>query len=332
VQRLSAGDLSLIAEVDRSEHIDVEYTVVDGRLEERPVSMAEIPAVGEDLDMRDKPSVPGQSTDEVTDDGVFHAVRDGYEAVYAALPQGETFGRIWRDNAYRGEFPIEFAHIGFLTLTEAQRMLDALELGTGDTLVDLACGAGGPGLWTAQQSGASVIGVDPAMAGLAAAERRAKNVGLDDRARFQHGTFERTGLPDGIADAAMTIEAFQYAPDKPAALAEFFRILKPGGRVAIVCFEVDPARVAGLPVLGVDPVSDYAPLLEDAQFTIDLYEETPGWADRVYPTFRALVDASDALNAEMGERAAAGTLAEAMLTVAMRPYPRRVLIVARRSS
>ena len=89
-------------------------------------------------------------------------MRDGYEAVYDALPQGETFGRIWRDNAYRGEFPIEFAHIGFLTLSEAQRMLDALHLNPGGVLVDLACGPSGPGLWAAQQWGASLIGIDPA--------------------------------------------------------------------------------------------------------------------------------------------------------------------------
>ncbi len=263
---------------------------------------------------------------------MFHVVRDGYEAVYDALPQGETFGRIWRDNAYRGEFPIEFAHIGFLTLTEAQRLLGGLDLQPNDLLVDLACGAGGPGLWAAQQTGASLIGIDPAPAGLAAAERRAAAVGLADRARFEEGTFEHADLPDNVADAAMTIEAFQYAPDKRAALTEFFRILKPGGRVAIVCFEVDPAKVEGLPVLGVDPVADYRPLLNAAGFDVDVYEETPGWADRVYTTFSALVDASDALNAEMGERAAAGTLSEAMLTVAMKPYPRRVLIIARRPS
>jgi hypothetical protein len=38
-------------------------------------------------------------------------------------PQSATFNRIWRTNAYRGEFPEEFAHISFLTLSEAQRML-----------------------------------------------------------------------------------------------------------------------------------------------------------------------------------------------------------------
>jgi ubiquinone/menaquinone biosynthesis C-methylase UbiE len=282
--------------------------------------------------MTDESTVPAGPGDDVSRDGVFHAVRDGYEAVYAALPNGATFNRIWRETAYRGEFPIEFAHIGFLTLAEARRMLDLLQLAPGAVLADVACGAGGPGLWAANETGAALIGVDPADAGLALARQRAATVGLTNRARFQRGTFARTGLTDASADGVMTVEAFQYAPDKGAALREFARILKPGGRVAIVCFEVDSAKVVGVPVLGVDPIEDYTPLLTDAGFSIDAYEETPGWAERVYPTFSALVDASDALDVEMGERAAAGALSEAMLTVAMKPYPRRVLIVAERSS
>ena len=142
-------------------------------------------------------------------------------------------------------------------------------------------------------------------------------------ATFVEGTFERTGLVAGVADAVMSIEAFQYAPDKRAALAELARILRPCGRLAIVCFEVDLAKVEGLPVLGVDPIADYAPLLEELGLTIEAYEETPGWADRVYSTFSALVDASESIRAEMGDRAASSALSEATLTVAVRPYPRR---------
>src|SRR4051794_13900690 len=43
VRRLEAEDVSLIRAIDRSEHIDVQYAVVDGRLTERPVVMVEIP-------------------------------------------------------------------------------------------------------------------------------------------------------------------------------------------------------------------------------------------------------------------------------------------------
>jgi ribosomal protein S18 acetylase RimI-like enzyme len=43
VSRLRTDDLALIATIDRSEHVDVEYEVVDGQLTERPLTMADIP-------------------------------------------------------------------------------------------------------------------------------------------------------------------------------------------------------------------------------------------------------------------------------------------------
>ena len=266
----------------------------------------------------------------MSDSGVFDAVRDGYDAVYDALPRSATFNRLWRTNAYRDEFPLELAHIGFLTTGEGQRLLDLLRIHEGDALVDVACGAGGPGLWVAGQTGASLVGVDASRAGLVAARERAGVVGLEHRARFELGTFEQTGLPGESADAVMSIEALQYAPDKRAAMTELFRIMRPGARLGFVCFEVEPAKVEGLPVFGVDPIPDYGPLLDAAGFTVEAYEETSGWEERVYATFTAVVDAAEVIAAEMGEQAAAGLIAEATLTVEVKPYPRRVLAVARR--
>src|SRR5437763_1839613 len=69
--------------------------------------------------------------DDVTDTGVFASVRDGYDAVYTALPESDTFSRIWRANAYDSDFPEAFAHIGFLTLTEARQVVDLLTLAPG---------------------------------------------------------------------------------------------------------------------------------------------------------------------------------------------------------
>ena len=276
------------------------------------------------------PGAPDGLSEDVTGDGVFRAVLDGYDAVYDALPRGETFNRLWRMNAYGGAFPEQFAHIGFLTASEARRLRELLQIRSGEALADLACGAGGPGLWMAWESGASLIGVDPSPAGLAAARQRARDAGLAGRARFQHGTFERTNLADGAVGALMSIDAFQYAPGKRAAFAEFARIMRPGARAGIICFEVDPAAVAGLPVLGVDPVADYRPLMAAAGLTVEAYEETPGWPERVYAAFSAIVDNTDALIAEMGEQAATAAVAEAMLTIEIKPYPRRILAVASR--
>jgi ubiquinone/menaquinone biosynthesis C-methylase UbiE len=275
-------------------------------------------------------AAPGVPSDDVTGNGVFRAVLEGYDAVYDALPRGETFNRLWRMNAYGGDFPEQFAHIGFLTVPEARRLRELLQIRPGDALADLGCGAGGPGLWMAGESGASLIGIDPSPAGLAAARRRASDAGLAGRARFQYGTFEQTNLAGGVADAVMSIDAFQYAPDKRAAFAEFARIMRAGARAGIVCFEVDPATVAGLPVLGVDPVADYRPLIAAAGLNLEAYEETPGWHERVYAAFSAVAGNAGTLIAEMDEQAAAAAVAEAMLTVQMKPYPRRIMAVASR--
>ena len=79
-------------------------------------------------------------SDNVADDGVFETVRDGYDAVYDALAHSAVFNRIWRANAYGGDFPEQFAHIGFLTLDEARLLVELLAIDTGSVLVDVACG------------------------------------------------------------------------------------------------------------------------------------------------------------------------------------------------
>jgi ribosomal protein S18 acetylase RimI-like enzyme len=43
VRRLEADDLSLISMIDRSEHVDVQYAVIDGALTTRAVTMVEVP-------------------------------------------------------------------------------------------------------------------------------------------------------------------------------------------------------------------------------------------------------------------------------------------------
>jgi SAM-dependent methyltransferase len=271
-----------------------------------------------------------QPRDGVRADGVFDVVVAGYDAVYAAAASSPAFARLWAEHAYGGTFPAEFAHISFLTLGELQVMAQYLALGEGTVLVDLACGTGGPGLWIAEQCGASVIGVDPSSAGLAQARNRSEQVGLANRSRYQQGTFASTGLAEGAAHGALSVDAIQYAPDKTEVFREAYRILRPGGRLAFSAFEVDPDRVAGIPVLGVDPVPDYVPLLESAGFAVDLYTESAGWADRVPAAFGAVMEAMPTLTSEMGEAAAASLHMEAALTVQLRLYRRRVIVHARR--
>ena len=258
-------------------------------------------------------------------------VATGYDAVYASWNQSPTLRRIWRAFATGPGYPEEFAHISFLTGNELALLLHALDLGPDSALVDLACGAGGPGLWIARQSGARLMGVDLSAVALLRATELADQIGFGPRAAFRRGSFEATGLAPASAEAAMSVDALQYAPTKAGAFAEVARVLRPGGRLAFVAFELEPERVAGLPVWGVDPVPDYRPALGQAGFTVARYEETPGWRERVTATFEAVVAERAALEAELGVAAANALLFEASVTLDHRPYRRRVLAVATRS-
>lgn len=255
-------------------------------------------------------------------------VAAGYDAVYAAIPNSPEFERVWRAHALGQDYPPGFEHISFLTLREMQDMAAALHLSTGSVLVDLACGMGGPGLWIARETGAQLIGVDISAVALAAARERAQRLGLSQIARFVPGSFAHTSLDAASVDGVLTVDALQYAPDKQAALDEAARILRPGGRLAFACFEFEPERVAGLPVLGTDPVSDYRPLLEKAGFGVVTYTESDHWRERVTDTYQAVADAAPALTEEMGAPGAAALLGEISLTLQLQPYRRRVLITA----
>ena len=256
-------------------------------------------------------------------------VAAGYEAFYAAWGQSPTLRRIWREHVTGSDYPEEFAHISFLRLAQLKLLTEGLALSRDQLLVDLACGAGGPGLWAARQSGARLIGIDLTSTAAEKASQRAGPLGMAGRAEFRQGTFEKTGLEAGSADALMSVDALQYVPDKTKALAEVARVLRLDGRFAFVAFELDPEHVAGLP-FWTDPVPDYRPRLESAGFEIVSYEQISHWAEQVAAGFGAVLEQRDALEAELGGAAAAGLVMEAAVTTEVKPYCGHILAVATR--
>jgi SAM-dependent methyltransferase len=255
----------------------------------------------------------------------------GYDAVYEATPKSPTLRRLWKEHASGADFPDEFANISFVTLPQLQLIASELRVGPGKTLVDLGCGMAGPALWVARETGARLVGVDFSAVAVGLATARAAELGMTGQATFVTGTFAATGLDDACADAAMSEDAIQYTPDKRAAVAEAARIIRPGGRLVFTAFELDPARTAGLPVLGEDPVDDYRPLLEAAGFSVDEYREVPGWPEPVRTAYQSLLAAGDALTGEMGDAAATALAMELRLTLQQEIYRRRVLVCATRT-
>jgi arsenite methyltransferase len=150
----------------------------------------------------------------------------------------------------------------------------------GEVVVDLGCGAGIDVLLAARKVGPAgkAIGIDmtPAMLERARANA-ARPVGgqLLSNIEFHLAAIDRMPLADGTVDCLISNCVINLAPDKSAVFREMFRVLKPGGRVAVSDIalkkELPPELARDVEayvgcIAGALPIADYERLLRDAGF------------------------------------------------------------------
>lgn len=116
-----------------------------------------------------------------------------------------------------------------------EAMLDEARVTSGTRLLDAGCGGGGSSVLAAER-GARVSGLDaaPEMIGIAA-----KRVPGGD---FRTGDIEELPYADNTFDAVFAANCLQFAADRVAALREFRRVCRPGGRIVAALFG-PPQRV-----------------------------------------------------------------------------------------
>ncbi len=135
-----------------------------------------------------------------------------------------------------------YDRMGFLTLT-AQHLAQAAALQPGMRVLDVATGTGTVALEAARVVGpaGSVVGLDLSAAMLEKARARAGAEGVT----FQTGDAMSLPFADASFDAVLCASALFFMPDLVAALREWGRVLKPGGRVGFTAFA--PGLMAPLP-------------------------------------------------------------------------------------
>jgi len=159
-----------------------------------------------------------------------------YDANYGNF-QTDLYAEIRRE-----AFGEDIGQSSWLTADEQDRFLGALKLSPGKRLLDVACGSGGPALRIGQKTGCSLVGIDLHEDAIATAQALAGESGMNSRAEFQVADGAKDlPFPDAHFDAITCIDAINHLPDRRSVLAQWTRVLKPGGRLLFT----DPITVTG---------------------------------------------------------------------------------------
>ncbi|MGF1465802.1 MAG: methyltransferase domain-containing protein [Sandaracinaceae bacterium] len=129
----------------------------------------------------------------------------------------------------------------------APRVADAAHVGPGRRVLDVACGTGVLAREAAGRVGAgSVVGLDVNPGMLEVARSLAPEV------TWTEGRAEELPFPDGSFDAVVSQFGLMFFADRPAALREMWRVLRPGGDLAVAVWaslDVTPGYAAMVQLL-----------------------------------------------------------------------------------
>ena len=152
-----------------------------------------------------------------------------------------TFESLWGykffmwDAKHFGYYPDKIANIPERKALELQQELIAkkLDLKSGQRVLDAGCGRGVTACFIAKKYGVHVTGIDLLDFEVTAARKRAARLGLGGKVKFEIMDFSNLDFSEGYFDSIYTSETLSHAPNLGKVLCEFYRVLKPGGRLVL---------------------------------------------------------------------------------------------------
>ena len=146
-------------------------------------------------------------------------------------------------------------------------------LRTGETVLDLGSGGGFDVFLAARAVGPEglAIGVDMTPAMIGRARANAEKTGTTN-VEFRLGEIEHLPVSDGTVDAVISNCVINLSPEKPQVYREAFRVLKPGGRLAVS----DVVATAEMPASARADLASYTGCVSGAALVTELREMLAG--------------------------------------------------------
>src|SRR5919106_384397 len=115
-----------------------------------------------------------------------------------------------------------------------ERILGNAKLVPGETVLDVGCGEGLIGFGALERRAGAVVFSDISQDLLDFCRQAASELGLLDRCRFVRASADDLApIGDASVDVVTTRSVLIYVADKQAAFDEFWRVLRPGGRISL---------------------------------------------------------------------------------------------------
>jgi ubiquinone/menaquinone biosynthesis C-methylase UbiE len=156
-----------------------------------------------------------------------------------------------------------------------------------ETVLDAGCGGGRTvGKLAARATAGMVYGVDYSEASVRASAHENEPLIREGRVVIEQASVSQLPFPDDTFDLVTAIETHFWWPDLPRDLLEVRRVMKPGGRIAIIAEFYDggkhakyAARLASTTGIASLTIEDHRALLAGAGFTgVEVIEESAqGW-------------------------------------------------------
>lgn len=201
-------------------------------------------------------------------------------------------------------------------LRATARLAELADIAPGANVLETACGVGGTARYLAARRGARVVATNISRSQLAIAAEWTRNAEGADRIRYEYADYHALPFADASFDVYWCQDSLLFSTDKPRALAEAARVLRPGGRIAISDLVVvgrpapdAAAMLTEISAAGFWSAEDYRKGLIAAGFEGIAVED---WSRHVLPSFDLLTADIAAKRARLAAIASDADVAETL--------------------